>query len=136
MIPIIFAAFWFSVTLHGQDPRAGELINETPTAKVNFDRKLPEFRFDKSELVDVFEFLEDITGVNISVDWNALEKAGINRNTLVTMRASDLSFRKAIQTIVDDLSGTDAKLRVDFGKDEITISAASDLKNPTTLPAR
>ena len=44
-------------------------------------KTLPEVRFDAVAFSDVMDFLRDITGASIFVNWRALEAARINKNT-------------------------------------------------------
>ena len=44
------------------------------------DSVVPEINFDGVGFGDVMEFLRDVTGANIVVDWNSIETAGIDRN--------------------------------------------------------
>jgi hypothetical protein len=68
-------------------------------------KKLPEVRFDAIGMSDVIDFLRDITGANISVNWRALEAAGIDRNTPLTMLLREVTFEQVLNQIVRDVSG-------------------------------
>src|SRR6185503_19872463 len=82
---------------------------------------------------DVIDFLRDVTGANIFVNWRALEAAGIDRNTPVTARLRDVKFSKALQTILSDVGGGTVKLGYTIDEGVITISTDEDLsKNVVT----
>jgi hypothetical protein len=90
------------------------------------ERRLPEVNFDGAAFVDVVDFLRDITGTNIVVDWRALEDAGIDRNAPISVRLKNVSFQNALQTILFTL---DAQKRVAFtaNPDVLTISTTEAL---------
>src|ERR1700678_3715559 len=61
----------------------------------------PEMRFDAVALSDAIEFLHDINGASISVDWKALEAVGVTRKTLITISMQKVKFSKALRLILD-----------------------------------
>jgi hypothetical protein len=65
-------------------------------------RKLPEVKLDNIPLSDTIDFLRDITGTNIFVNWRALEAAGIDRNSPVTLKLRDVAFRDVLSLIARD----------------------------------
>src|SRR5207249_2105153 len=54
------------------------------------DRKLPEVKFDAVAFSDSIDWMRDVTGANIFVNWRALEAAGIDKNTPVSARLRDV----------------------------------------------
>jgi hypothetical protein len=92
------------------------------------DKRLPELRFDNVGFSDVVDFLRDVTGTNIFVNWKKIEAAGIDRNTPVSARLGDVPFRKALRVVLDNLSD---RVKLDFTVDEgvISISTAEDLQS-------
>jgi general secretion pathway protein D len=109
---------------HGQADQATQAL---------LDRKLPELNFQAIGFSDVIDFLRDVTGANIFVNWRALEAAGIDRNTPVTSRLHDIRFSKALQTILSDVGGGTVKLGYTVDEGVITISTDEDLsKNVLT----
>jgi hypothetical protein len=63
-----------------------------PVRPDGLDRRFPEVRFDAVACVDAFDFLRDLTGANIYVDWTALNAAGVKKETPVTYLAHDRKF--------------------------------------------
>jgi hypothetical protein len=90
------------------------------------ERRLPELRFDQVGFSDVIDFLRDVTGANIFVNWKKIEAAGIDRNTPVSARMRDIPFQKALKSVLDNLSDK-TKLGFVVDDDVITISTAEDL---------
>ncbi|HEY8667959.1 MAG TPA: hypothetical protein VIL86_14945 [Tepidisphaeraceae bacterium] len=101
--------------------------------QAQLDRRLPEVRFDNVGFSDVVDFLRDITGANIFVNWRALEAAAIDKNAPVTARLRDVKFSKALSTILSDVGGGTVKLGYTIDEGVITISTEEDLsKNVIT----
>lgn len=71
---------------------------EDPAAKALLSRKLPEVKFDQIPLGEVVDFFRDTLGVNVFVNWRALEAAGIARDEPVTMRLKDVALRDCAVT--------------------------------------
>jgi general secretion pathway protein D len=99
------------------------------------DKKLPELRFNANGLADVIEFLRDVTGANIYVDWAALERASIAKDAPVTARLRDIKFSKALEIIFKSVEGEDDDHRLGYTLDEgvILITTKKELnKNVVT----
>src|SRR4029078_5882592 len=88
---------------------------------------LPEMNFPAVAFTDVVDFLRDVTGANIFVNWKALETAGVDRTAPVTLRLRDVKFSKALTTILDDVGGGTVKLGYTIDQGVITISTEEDL---------
>jgi hypothetical protein len=100
-------------------------------AQAKLDRKLPEINFTNNKFTDVIDFLRDVTGANLFVNWRALETAGLKNSVPVTVRLKDVKFERALRTILDDVGG--GKVKLDYIVDEgvITISTVEDLRKNT-----
>jgi hypothetical protein len=70
-------------------------------------RTLPELKLDGVGLADALDFIRDVSGVNMHVEWKTLEAAGINRDTPVNVRLRGVSLRKALNTIMAEAGGGD-----------------------------
>ncbi|HZL38438.1 MAG TPA: hypothetical protein VFC78_24200 [Tepidisphaeraceae bacterium] len=66
---------------------------------------LPEVSFDVSRLADVIDFLKDVSGAKIEVDWAAFAKAGVNRDTPIGAKLGNVTFGRALRIVL--LSATD-----------------------------
>lgn len=102
-------------------------------ALAQLERRLPELRFDNVGFAEVVDFLRDVTGANIYVNWRALEAAGVDKNATVTARLRDVKFSKALSTILADVGGGAVQLAYTIDEGVITISTADELnRNVTT----
>src|SRR5688572_29568783 len=102
---------------------------EDDAVKAHLDRRLPELRFDGVALADVVDFMRDVTGANVFVNWQAIEKAGGKRDAPVTLRLRDVPFRTALDKIVASASTPKAKLGWTTDGGVIIVSSADAAKN-------
>jgi type II secretory pathway component GspD/PulD (secretin)/tetratricopeptide (TPR) repeat protein len=96
-------------------------------ALAQLDRQLPALQFDAVGFSDVIDFLRDVSGANIFVNWKSLEAAGIDRNTPVSASLRNVKFSKALNVILDSVGGGQTKLGYTIDEGVITISTADDL---------
>ena len=89
----------------------------TQRMRAMLDRKLPELNFTTIAVGDVVDFLRDVTGANIYVNWRGLEALGAPRTRPITLRLRDRSLADALDAVLAQLSD-----RVGYTvKDEIMI---------------
>src|SRR3954469_5164799 len=79
--------------------------NQQAVANSALNRTLPEVKFQGSTLKDCVDFLRDVSGANIHVNWRALEAAGINADTPVNLRLREVSLRKILTTLLNESGG-------------------------------
>jgi beta-lactamase regulating signal transducer with metallopeptidase domain len=94
------------------------------------DRRLPEINFDGVGLSDVVDFLRDVSGANIFVNWKALEAAGVDRTAPVSARLRDIKFAKALTVLLDSVQAREP-LGYHVEDGVITISTQADLEKDT-----
>jgi len=76
------------------DPIVGKLL----------DQKVSKLDFEDMELSQAMEFMRDVSGANIHVRWRALALESIEAVTTVNVHLSDVTFRKALHIILEDVS--------------------------------
>jgi hypothetical protein len=113
-------------------------ITQSPTktdlngaAQAQLDRRLPEINFNGNALGDVMDFLRDVSGANIFVNWKSLETVGIGRETPITVRLKGVKFSTVLSVILSDASGGPTKLAYTIDEGVIEIAAIGAL--PITL---
>ncbi len=90
-------------------------------------QRLPELRFQGVTLGDAVEFLRDVSGANMTVNWRALEAAGVTKDTPINIHLAGITLRKALDMVLNDASGGDAvTYYVDQGVIEITTREIAD----------
>ena len=103
-------------------PRASVTMGKLPAAA---DRMLPEINLGGQALSDVINFLKDVSGLKIEVDWTALEKAGIAKDAAVIVKVRDVKFYTALRFVLESVSD---------GKSAIDCSSAGDVLKITAKP--
>src|SRR5207248_2909964 len=90
-------------------------------------KPLPEVNFNGNNFADVIDFLRDVTGTNIFVNWRALEAVKITKEAPVTARLEKVTFAKVLDTVLESVAGGKGKLGWIVDEGVITISTADDL---------
>lgn len=95
-----------------------DLTTADPKLQKLLDKPLPELKFDQAKLSEVIDFLRDLTGANIVVQWPELSAYGVEPNALVSLRLRDVKFSKALREL---LSGRGVELACVAEEGVITI---------------
>jgi hypothetical protein len=89
--------------------------------------KMPEVKLEGVGFSDAVDFLRDVSGANIHVDWRALEAAGISKDTQVTLHLKDVPLRRVLTLLLADAGGaTPLDYYIDEGVIEITTRELAD----------
>jgi beta-lactamase regulating signal transducer with metallopeptidase domain len=97
-----------------------------PLLRKQLDHQLPDLQFDGVGLNDVIDFLRDVSGANIVVNWKSLEAAGVEKNTLVTAKLRNIKFSKALNVFLDSAGGGSGVVVWRAEGNIITITAGSE----------
>lgn len=112
-------------------------IPSSPTVRPRrTPRRTPikEWTFDNTAVSDVFEAVRKNARVNIHINWRSLQEIGIQKDTPITLKASNISTARALDLITDELSGSKDKLeRIYWLVDEgvLTIATGTALNRRT-----
>jgi len=94
-------------------------------------REIERLNFQEIDFRDVVQFLREYSDANIHVNWRALQAAGIEPNTKVTVEVRKISVKRALDLVLRDVSGAaagaDAELRYVIDGGVLTISTKADL---------
>jgi hypothetical protein len=98
-----------------------------PSARGALNQKLPEVKFQGQTLRDCFDFIRDVSGANIHVNWRALEAAGVTPDTPVNVRLREVPLRKVLNVLLSE-SGAGGTLTyfTSEGVIEVTTSEIAD----------
>src|SRR3954469_25002836 len=101
--------------------------SQQAVANASLNRLLPEVKFQGSSLKDCFDFLRDVSGANIHVNWRALEAAGVTGDTPVNVRLREVPLRKVMNVLLSE-SGAGGILTyyVSEGVIEVTTTELAD----------
>ena len=116
----------------GLDDNPGEL--EADRAAQAALRKIVTLSNDNLSLGQVIAFIRDTTGVNIAVNWPALELVGIDQDSLVTVSLSRVPAEQLLRVVLAQASaGAFGNDKAGFTVSEgiVKISILRDLKSET-----
>ena len=120
-------------TVASKSPATQPSGDEDSASSALLNRTLPELQFDEVALSDVVDFLRDVSGANLFVNWKSLEAAGINKNAPVSVRLRNVKFSKAIEMVLDSVAGGQVRLAYFFDNNVLTIATADEAaKNTVT----
>jgi hypothetical protein len=104
------------------------------TARALLERRLPAADLTNVPLGDALDFLRDVAGVNITVDWNALQAVNITRNTQINLNLHDVTAAKVLSLILEEAAPGDVlTYSIDENVVEITTRAIADAKLITVV---
>jgi hypothetical protein len=117
--PFVVAAFiaLFVASSHAsaQAPRAA------------MGRTVPDLNFTGVTLADAIEFLRDVSGANIHVNWQAIEAVGVGKDTQINLHLRNIPLRKVLQLILREAgSGDLLTFYIDDGIIEVTTKELAD----------
>ena len=96
-------------------------------AKVSLTRVMPEIKFTNTPMRTAFEFLRDVSGANIHVNWRALEAAGVSPETTINVRLRAVPLTKVLELLLSESGAREAlTYYVDEGVIEVTTKQLSD----------
>lgn len=106
-------------------------VKESDTAvQAQLDRRLPEVKINAG-FAETVDFLRDMVGANIYVNWGALAAANVDKNKAINLLLRDVKFSKALTTVLDDAGGGTVKLGYTIDEGVISISTVEDLSKNT-----
>jgi bla regulator protein BlaR1 len=115
------------------DAAARQAAKADAAMEASLQRRLPEVNFQRAALSDVIDFLRDVSGADIQVNWRALEAAGIERKAPVTVRLRNVQFSTALTRILDDATGGAVKLGYETEDGVLVIATAEELNKNTVI---
>jgi len=96
--------------------------------------RLPAAKLDNVPLGDAIDFLRDVAGVNINVDWKSLEAANITKETQINLNLHDVSAGKVLSLILSQAGPGDLLTYfIDQNVVEITTRLVADQQMITVV---
>jgi len=113
-------------------------FSSSATAAVNartlLKTRLPTADLTNVPLGDALDFLRDIAGVNIVVDWKTLLSVNITKDVQINLKLHDVSAGKVLSLILEQAGPGDLLTYViDDNIIEVTTRAAADAKLMTVI---
>ncbi len=96
---------------HAEDAVSADRLPDAPVitagerdpARKQFTQRIP-VAFDENSLEDVFDYFRDTTGVNVFVNWSALEAGGADIDTLISLTLNDTPAETALSLVLQLLN--------------------------------
>lgn len=98
----------------------GWFANSASAAAAPIGTSVPEVRMSGVAFGDAVDFLRDVSGLNIVVNWKALEAQGIGRDVPINLRLHHVTVRKALEMMLSEAGGDAIGYEVDQGVVDIT----------------
>lgn len=90
-------------------------------------RRIAEVKLTGVELDGALNYVRDISGANIHVNWRALEQINVTRATPVSIRLNDVTARRVLRGLLDETgAGELITYYIDDGVIEITTRELAD----------
>src|SRR5690349_6167304 len=83
-------------------PPATSQPTDKNAASAPLQKKVGEVKLSAVALEDAIDYLRDASGINIHVNWKALELLNVTRQTPISIKLSDVSMRRALRAILDE----------------------------------
>jgi len=100
-------------------------------ARATLQENLAKFEFHKVRFDSVIDYFRDVTGLNVVVKWEALQAAGIDASTAVTLKLSNVSHGRAL---TETLAAVGGVVPLGYILDEgiVRVSTMEDFSTITT----
>ena len=96
-------------------------------SRAQLDRVLPAVNLSNVTLNDAIDFLRDVSGSNIHVNWKAIEATGITPDTAINIKLRQVSLHKVLGLMLSEASGgTELAFYIDGGVIEVTTKEVAD----------
>ncbi len=128
LLSLVAAAPWADTAQRiRQQKQQDQKSNPTTEARLILKHKVSDVNFNNVSLADAIDNIRDGSGLNVHVNWRALEGVGITRQTAVSARMHEVPLRKLLRTIINDAGSADSiTYFIDEGIVEITTREIAD----------
>jgi hypothetical protein len=117
---LALATLGLSFALSNSQTSAGVVSRQLSTS-------IPELRFQGVTFGDAIDFIRDVSGANITVNWKAIESTGVTRDSQVNLHLTGVKLRKALEMLLTEVAGGDSiTYVVDQGVIEVTSRELAD----------
>jgi len=97
-------------------------------ARLSLDRETPAIKLDGVAFKDALDFVQDLSGANLHVNWAALQSAGVTKDAVIDVHLRGVPLRKILSVILSEAAAGNAVLTyyVDDNVIEITTLELAD----------
>ncbi len=105
VVGLIFAALFSGPTIAAPTSRpdlerAPVASPEDRKAEELLDHHLPQVNLPPIALSEALDFVHDVTGANMYVDWKAIELAGVTKTARAELSANDIPLRQVLEGLL------------------------------------
>jgi beta-lactamase regulating signal transducer with metallopeptidase domain len=118
----------YDMATHSLKPPASDPAEQEASLRVhkNLKKKIP-VSFSNDAFSSVLTYIRKYIGVNIVVNWNALEELGVTKGSLVTLASEKLSASDALEKVLASLN---ENLRYEVKDGVVIFTTAQALMQP------
>ncbi len=98
---------WPAITYRRGEPIAFADSEENRRALAVLETKRIPVAFNDTPLSNIIGFLSQVTNLNVDVDWQSLETAGIDREAPITLNLTNVPVKTVLDRVVEKASGGD-----------------------------
>ncbi|MEQ9454822.1 MAG: hypothetical protein RLN76_09565 [Phycisphaeraceae bacterium] len=131
--PLVYPTDWPEITQRRLENLPGGGDSESTREAIRQLRQVISVTFDQSPLESVIDALQIQTGANFFVNWNALEIAGVDRDSLVTLNLNNVTAERVLRLVLQQLSNDFERLSFSVIDGVVTISTELDLRSVSDL---
>jgi Flp pilus assembly secretin CpaC len=96
------------------------------------DRRIP-VNFANNRLADVLQFVEQVSNLNMDIDWASLELIGVDPETPVTLKLTSVTLETVLNRVLDKVSDPDIRAGWAVTDGILTIASDEVLRRNTVL---
>jgi uncharacterized membrane protein YgcG len=105
----------------------GNPASAAVSARRALSNTLPAVKLDGVTIADAIDFLRDVSGANIHVNWRALEGVGVGKDTQINVNLRNVALRKVMDLVINEAgAGVQLAYYVDQGVIEVTTRELAD----------
>lgn len=104
---VLYPSNWLEMSNRRKAAGLGVTGEDASSRELNrrLENVMPESRFQDVPFEQVVEYLQEVSNVNINVDWEDLTNQGIEKDKLVSLKLNNVSFRTVLKEILTQVGG-------------------------------
>ena len=128
ILVMVFTVFGGAIMVEAQPAMQRRAVrNQVPQTLRLLNKRLPEIRFDAVPFETVMQYIQELTEINLSVRWEKLENAGVERDAPITIQARNLRLRQVLFMIMNAATDSDLTLAYRMSGNLLVVSTEEDL---------
>ncbi len=100
-------------------------------ARQTLKARVPVLNLEHTPLSRAFDFLVDLTDLNLRVHWDAMAFSAIERDRGITLKLKNASLESVLSAILEQAGGSEVELAFEVWEGSVVISTREDLSRHT-----